>query len=166
MMTAAPPETRTYAAGTEIDALTAFTADSAQWVRAGWQAVAKHWTGHELVVTYMVSPTPTAARQQAAAPSIPSSFPGGVRLAPDQRQAILARQVALAVANGARVQSQDAFQAVVVYGKPVNHVLHAILSILLIGLWLIVWLIVGLTGGEKRQLIQVDEYGQVHSRAV
>ncbi len=49
-----------------------------------------------------------------------------------------------------------------VLGKPVNHVLHAILTIFTCLLWGIVWLIVGLTGGEKRELLLVDEFGNVH----
>jgi len=40
-------------------------------------------------------------------------------------------------------------------------VLHAILTVFTCLLWGIVWLIMGLTGGEKRELVVVDEYGNV-----
>ena len=50
------------------------------------------------------------------------------------------------------------------YGKPVNHVLHAILTVLLLGLWLIVWIALIITGGEKRTIITVDEYGRIYLR--
>lgn len=83
------------------------------------------------------------------------------RRSADERKAMLARQIQMAAANGRRVESQSDFQAVMVVGKPVNHVLHAILTIFTCLLWGIVWLIVGLTGGEKRELLVVDEFGNV-----
>ena len=46
-------------------------------------------------------------------------------------------------------------------GKPVNHLLHLILTIVTVGLWGIVWIIVALTGGERRMQIAIDEYGNV-----
>ena len=51
--------------------------------------------------------------------------------------------------------------AVVVSGKPVNHILHLILTIVTVGFWGIVWLILVIAGGEKREMITVDEYGNV-----
>ncbi len=83
------------------------------------------------------------------------------RKTPDERKALLAQNVGQAVARGARVESQSDYQAVVVYGRRVNHALHAVLSILLLGLWLLVWVLLAVTGGEKRQLIQVDEFGNI-----
>ena len=47
-----------------------------------------------------------------------------------------------------------------VTGHRPNNVLHLILSIVTLGLWLIVWLIVALAGGEKRKVLTVDEYGR------
>ena len=85
---------------------------------------------------------------------------------PEERKALLALEVSRAVARGARVESQSDYQAVVVYGRRVNHLLHAILSILMLGFWLIVWVLLAVTGGEKRQLIEVDGYGNVSARKV
>ncbi len=84
------------------------------------------------------------------------------RRSAEERKALLARQIQMAAASRRRVESQSDFQAVMVLGKPVNHVLHAILTIFTCLLWGIVWLIVGLTGGEKRELLLVDEFGNVH----
>jgi hypothetical protein len=150
-------ETRSYEAATEGEARGAFGMDFEQWRQAGWSPVATHWTGKELVVTYLPTPAATQPAQAATQP---------IAAAVDQRRAVLAREVARAVANGARIQSQDPYQAVVVYGRPVNHVLHLLLSIFTAGLWIFVWLIVGLTGGEKRELITIDEHGQVYRRGV
>ncbi len=79
----------------------------------------------------------------------------------EERKAALAQHVAQAVAGGARVESQSDYQAVVIYGKRVNHILHAILTIFTVLLWAFVWVLLAIMGGEKRKLIQVDDFGNV-----
>lgn len=79
----------------------------------------------------------------------------------DERKVILAQQLQTAAARGLRIESQSDFQAVLVEGQPVNHVLHAILTIFTCLLWGIVWAIIAATGGEKRQMVVVDEFGNV-----
>lgn len=81
------------------------------------------------------------------------------RKSAEERKEILARQIQNAAATGARVETQSDFQAIVVRGKPVNHVLHAILTLFTIGIWAIAWIILALTGGEKREMLVVDEWG-------
>jgi len=81
----------------------------------------------------------------------------------DERAETLNQALATAVAVGGRVESHTRFQAVIVYGRPVNHVLHAILTIFTCFMWGIVWLIIGTTGGERREVLQVDPYGNVIS---
>jgi len=83
----------------------------------------------------------------------------------DERRNSLAQQIQASAVRGLRVESQDRYQAILVEGQPVNHVLHAILTIFTCGLWGIVWAVLAATGGEKRHLITVDEYGNVtHQR--
>jgi len=79
----------------------------------------------------------------------------------DERKVIFAQQLQTAAARGLRIESQSDFQAVLVEGQPVNHVLHAILTIFTCLLWGIVWAIIAATGGEKRQMVVVDEFGNV-----
>jgi hypothetical protein len=79
----------------------------------------------------------------------------------EQRQAMLAQTIASQVAGGARVESQGPFSAILVRGKPVNNVLHLILTLLTLGIWLIVWIPLLLLGGEKRSQAGVDEFGNV-----
>jgi hypothetical protein len=79
----------------------------------------------------------------------------------DERKAMLAQQLQQAATRGLRVESQTDFQAVLVEGKPVNHVLHAILTIATCLVWGIVWAILVATGGEKRHQLVVDEFGNV-----
>ena len=42
----------------------------------------------------------------------------------------------------------------------VNHVLHAILTLFTL-VWGIVWIIIGVNGGEHRSLVSVDAFGNV-----
>lgn len=78
-----------------------------------------------------------------------------------ERKAILAQQLQGAAARGLRIESQSDFQAVLVKGKPINHTLHAILTIFTCLLWGIVWAVIAATGGEKREMLVVDEFGNV-----
>lgn len=64
------------------------------------------------------------------------------------------------IAQGWRVESQIDGQVVMVTGHRPNHVLHLLLSIVTVGLWLIVWLIVGLTGGERRKIVRAGPDGR------
>lgn len=84
-----------------------------------------------------------------------------VKLDRDCRESLLATEVANQSADGFRVQSQTGTTATLIKGKPVNHKLHAVLSVFTLGVWLIVWLIVYATGGEKRKMVKVDDYGNV-----
>jgi hypothetical protein len=95
------------------------------------------------------------------------SYSGPPQLSPNDRRARLAQAVAAAVATqNARVENQGEYQAVLVTGQKVNHTLHFLISVFTCGLWLIVWLILGLTGGEKRHIVQVDEWGNVRTQHV
>lgn len=81
------------------------------------------------------------------------------RVSSDERQSRLAQTVASQVATGMRVESQGPYNAILVKGKPVNHVLHLILTLVTLGFWLIVWIILVLIGGEKRSQVTVDDFG-------
>lgn len=83
------------------------------------------------------------------------------RRSPDERKALLAQQVQQAITRGLRVESQSDFQAVLIEGKPVNHTLHAILTIFTCLAWGLVWAVIAGTGGEKREMILIDEFGNV-----
>jgi hypothetical protein len=78
----------------------------------------------------------------------------------DERKRILARQVQMAVARGGRIESQTDETAVICYGQPINHTLHLILSLCTCGIWYLVWLVMGLTKGVKREMITVDDFGE------
>jgi hypothetical protein len=85
---------------------------------------------------------------------------------PERRREQLANTLANQVASGGRIESQSEFQAVVVDGHRVNHVLHAIISFFTCGLWIVIWLVLGLSGGEKRRIVRVDQYGNTTLESV
>lgn len=61
--------------------------------------------------------------------------------------------------GGARVESQSDFSAVIVHGKPVNHILHLILTLVTLGFCALVWIPLVIFTGEKREMVFVDEFG-------
>ena len=77
-----------------------------------------------------------------------------------RRRKILDTSVMDAIGKGWSIESQGQYHAVIVQGERVNHLLHLILSIITVGLWIIVWLIV-ISGGQERMMIYVDEQGEV-----
>lgn len=91
--------------------------------------------------------------------SLPEPVVQSGRKSSEERKELLARTITGQVVSGARVESQSDYQAVVVRGKPVNHVLHLILTLVTLTLWGWVWIALAIFAGEKRSMITVDEYG-------
>lgn len=54
---------------------------------------------------------------------------------------------------GWRVESRSPTQAVVVKGRRTNHLLHLILTLVTLGVWAIVWILIAIFGGEKRKVL-------------
>ena len=62
------------------------------------------------------------------------------------------------------METQGDFNAVIRFGgKPVNHVLHLVLTVLTFGLWGIVWVVmyVMYTTGNKTVSLLTDDFGNV-----
>jgi hypothetical protein len=91
----------------------------------------------------------------------PSPQPARRVLSNQERSAILDQKLVAMASQGGRIETRTDNQAVVVSGKPVNHILHLLISVLLCGLRLPVWVLVAVTGGERRVTITVDKNGQV-----
>jgi hypothetical protein len=81
----------------------------------------------------------------------------------EERKVILTRHVAQQVANGGRVELHADFDAVIAFGKSPNHILHLLLSIITAGIWLVVWLLLAVTGGISRRKYHVDDYGWIRT---
>ena len=84
----------------------------------------------------------------------------------DARKEALAFILERATARGARIENQSDFQAILVEGRPVNHILHLLLSIFTLGFWLIVWIALAIFGGEKRSLVRIDKDGNPHTSKI
>ena len=84
----------------------------------------------------------------------------------DERKQLLARTIQSQIAQGARVESQSDFQVVLITGRRPNHVLHFVVGLVTLGFWWLVWAGIALFGGEKRQIAQVDEFGNVSVQKV
>jgi Helix-hairpin-helix motif len=82
-------------------------------------------------------------------------------LPPDRLRAILGNAIMRQVSLGWRIESQVDNQAVMATGGEVNHVLHLLLSVVTCGVWLPVWVILGVTGMRKRMVVTVDPNGVV-----
>lgn len=87
--------------------------------------------------------------------------PSGRGLSEQQRAEILDQKLVAMAGNGGRVATRTGSQAVVITGKPVNHVLHVLLSLFCCGWWVPVWLFVTALGGEKRTTVSVAADGRV-----
>jgi hypothetical protein len=102
-------------------------------------------------------------------PVLPSPLPASpvpaeevTRKAPDDRKEALARAVHTQIAQGARVESQSDYSAVLAKGHRPNHVLHFIIGLFTLGLWWLVWIVLAIFGGEKRMSVGVDEWGNTN----
>jgi len=105
------------------------------------------------------SPEELSTRAAGAPPVEEQSQP----LTVDQRKQIFASTMQTQVSTGGRIESQEAFQAVVVRRPHPNRRRHLTITLLTGGFWLVMWLARELTlrPYKKRQLISVDELGRV-----
>lgn len=79
----------------------------------------------------------------------------------EHRRWLLEHEIAKSVGNGATISYRTADLAVLTYGQPVNHAVHAIVTIFMCGLWLPFWLLFAFVGGQQRVTVWVDDHGQV-----
>ena len=98
-------------------------------------------------------------REQAALPPAPPA--PLVLKSPETRVAILNAKVVDMSRAGWRVVTMHGEQAVMACGHRPNHILHLLLSIVTVGLWLPIWIIIGCTTKERQRLMVVDPYGRI-----
>lgn len=93
----------------------------------------------------------------------PPGYYEGAGTPPDalRRSLILDWVVNQRIADGWRVESRSGTQAVLVRGQPVNHVLHAILTVFSCLLWGAAWVVVALTNRVERVALTVDAQGHI-----
>jgi hypothetical protein len=81
-----------------------------------------------------------------------------------QRHAILTRALQTQLIANVRIESQSDTQAVLIFGKAPNHVLHFLVGLFTLGIWWIVWVVLVLTNREFKRVITVNEFGAIESR--
>ena len=81
----------------------------------------------------------------------------------EERATILTQHVTSQVAKGGRVELHTDFDAVLTFGSRPNHILHLLLSIITFGLWLIIWILITVSGGITRRAYHVDQYGWIRT---
>ena len=65
------------------------------------------------------------------------------------------------VSQGWRIEGQTEYAVVIAHGKKPNHILHFLLCFPTFGLWLIVWIFMGMSMTIKHRTFQVNEFGQI-----
>lgn len=91
----------------------------------------------------------------------PPPPPVAPRVPPDQLRVILGSTIMRQVALGWRIESQVENHAVLATGGEVNHPAHLLITLLTCGLWLPIWVALGVTGAEKRVSLTVSPEGIV-----
>lgn len=86
------------------------------------------------------------------------------RQSPEERRQILADAIAARLAQGRRVESQTDYHATLVWGHRRNDVLHLLLTVFTLGLWVLVWGVMGAAVREHREMVSVDEWGHISVR--
>lgn len=83
---------------------------------------------------------------------------------PEERKTTLAREVGNQARAGWRVQSQTDYQAVLAKGKRTSHGLHIFLSIITIGFWIPVWILMTVLNRDRQKVVEVDAFGNLSIR--
>ena len=94
----------------------------------------------------------------------PVKSDSGTATVPDStRKARLAQTIQQEVIAGGRIEAQVEFNAIIRFGKPVNHMLHLILTLVTCGAWSLVWLILFIVSETSRRTVtlNIDEYGNI-----
>ena len=84
-----------------------------------------------------------------------------VKKTPEARKQLLEAFIISRVSQGWRLEGQTEYAVVLATGKKPNHILHFLLCIPTFGLWLIVWIIMGMSMTIKRRTFQVNDFVQI-----
>jgi hypothetical protein len=103
---------------------------------------------------------PGAGPDPAPAPT-GTSAAGSPVMSAEGRKATLDAALQRTGAEGWRIETRSDFQATIAKGKPLNNKLHVLLTIFTLGVWGIVWASLAISGGIKRRMITIDDYGSV-----
>jgi hypothetical protein len=78
-----------------------------------------------------------------------------------RRERLLEKAIQEELLDGASLLRGERFSAILTRRKPVRHGLHAVASLLTLGLWTTVWIIMAIARKDQRYRLEVDEWGNV-----
>lgn len=114
----------------------------------------RRWDGKKLrTAAYSLQP------ELLRAPASPSTWPELNRERLEHGLALAVEQEVLE--NGATLVHHGPTGPVLSYRRAVNHVLHAVATVLTFGLWAFFWLLSALDRRELRVQLRIDESGHV-----
>jgi hypothetical protein len=92
---------------------------------------------------------------------------GGSLITVEQRHQVLTRAVVAKLAQPGRwrVETHGDHDAVLVWGRRPNHLLHFVIF-LIFDVWLLPWMLITLVSHERRYLMEVDDTGEVTLRQI
>jgi hypothetical protein len=96
---------------------------------------------------------------------MPQTVPTATRTL-EQRNQILRERIAAARESGAWVDFRAETMAVIVRGKPIDHMKHLMMVGATLGLWIPIWGAYLMFKGERRFKLDVDEIGEVTTRPI
>jgi hypothetical protein len=111
------------------------------------------WSGRQWAPA-LYSLDPEALRRPTALDAQPGTDP-------ERRARILTKAVTEELMRGATLHQQDAHFAVLGIKRPVSHGLHFVATVLTLGLWSTVWLVMAIARREDRVRLDVDRWGHV-----
>jgi hypothetical protein len=120
---------------------------------AQWSASAKEWrrwSGRNWLPA-MYSRDPAALRSEQgpfASPPVDG----------DKRARFLEKAVAEEILRGGTPVLREPYAVVMSYKRPVSHVAHAVASVLTLGLWTTVWIVMAIARKEDRVRLEVDQW--------
>lgn len=80
---------------------------------------------------------------------------------PEHAAQLLTAEVQRSIMQGATVEYTTDTTAVLQYRSSTNHLVHAVLTLLTFGFWLIVWLVALVIAKPSRVMLTVDECGNI-----
>ena len=81
-----------------------------------------------------------------------------------ERKDLLQNHIVKMASVGWQVEAQSEFSATLSKGMKTQHVLHFLLSLLTLGFWAIIWIILVLSrlNEKRRQYLKIDKFGNIH----
>jgi heat shock protein HtpX len=96
-------------------------------------------------------------------PSFHESSQGITRTEAERHQLVV-NFVEQALMRGEYIESEGDYAFLLARGRPINHLMHLVMTLFSFGLWLPIWIPTAIFGRERWRLVEIDEYGFIRVR--